>query len=244
MIVGGWQEIEDATIDLCVTEFVSAPNAEDFVQVTRVLKSGRRLVCLVKDNLNAAAAKTLFYSQQVLRFAELAGLGVRHHIIWHDPTHAAKWLAGKGFPHGPSVVVNHNISDIWVFQKRDTWTSHLARYTQLPESELPYDIMDRDFFDKYVRTSVWTRAGTMAKDEGYPSAPIELFASLIRMWSRPLETVLDIQPHTGNVGIAALRWHRKPLLMTQDEIETESLAARLESERMNLARKTILGLTL
>lgn len=229
-----YKDLEAESIGLCVSDISDKEFTRgEFEAVYRLLKPGRRFVVVCHDGLeNSAGLDYLPPSSRAVSLAVLEGFRVRHHLVWNDPTAGERWLAGKTFPRGPSVVPNHTISDIWVFQKPDTWTSHSARYEPLPETELPYDVMDRRFFETYVKQGVWDMNGTRSKDEGYPDAPVSLFEPFVRMWSRPREKVLDVLPENGNVLVAAVKWRREPVWIESDPVREMALQMRVEDAIM------------
>lgn len=243
MIVASLEAVPEESVGLAISQ----PGRTDltlalFQAVRARLQPGRRFVVVTQDSFDSRDGEAQGFQAGVaaVSLARAVNFAVRHHIIWcYDG--GESWLAGKGFPHGPAVNVNQNFSDIWVFQKPDTWTSHKSRYAALPEELLQYDVMDRAFFEAVVRRAVWFEQPLHAGDAGYPEAPLTLLSPLVRMWSRPGDTVLDVCPHTGQIGVASLQWKRNPILVAKNAPHADVLRLRLENNMVLAATSQLLN---
>ncbi len=234
-----WERIESESVGLCIAQGTARDmRINAFHNAMRVLQPGRRLVVVVhpfddvSDNSSAACVSC----------ANLAGFTTRHHIIWRNPTAGERWLIGKSFPHGPSVVVNQNFADIWVFQKPEPpRTNHHAKYVALREDLLVYDVMDNEFRERFAKNAIWECADLREGDDGYPDVPLEILYPLIRMWSRPGETVLDLGTATGQVALAAMQWKRDPLVLTGELGKGQRVMRRLEADWTRQLNQNLLG---
>lgn len=214
-------EISDNSIGLVVIEMTDTVGYEQFREYARILETGRRLVVLCEDSFDGRNAEIEgdFRSARAVGAAKLAEFRVRQHLIWNNPKAGESWLAGKGFPHGPAVVVNQTFRDIWVFQKTDTWVSHLARYAPLEERLEAFDVMDRKFFLRWMKNPLW---------EG---SAAEVYTAMVRMWSRPGDVCLGQEIEFGR---AVETWHRQARLVASGQ-PAENLRRAVEKETIMLA---------
>jgi len=240
------KKLPDACIDLCVSSppyynakpYSSCDKYEDYVawlgevfgQLGRTLKPGRRLcwnICdySVKED-NGTFAATI--SADSVKAAERAGLRLRHWIIWEYPGAVAIRHPIGSFPNGPSVVINHTIEFVIVFQKP---LQKYHSYGKLPPELEPYNKMGKDFFIRFVANQIWRiwRESNAVHPAVFPE---ELVEPMIRMWSRPSELVLDPFMGSGTTAVSAMLWRRKFFGIERDETYRQYALDRIKRREL------------
>jgi site-specific DNA-methyltransferase (adenine-specific) len=203
----------------------------------RLLKPGRRLVWNVDDLLKSKEFRNCTVSADSCILAKKVGFTVKTKVVWRDTMNAEGWLPGT-YPHGPSVVINWCLEDVWVFQKPNPDPKpHLnhSRYPKLPPELAKYDVMDKEFLIKYARNPVWDIRSESALRVGHPAPfPEELTIPPIRMWSRPGEVVGDPFMGSGTTARAALKWRRHFLGFERKREYIQLARRRIERRRIEL----------
>jgi modification methylase len=227
------------------TEYASWESYEAYVewldlvmaQLARLIKPGRR-VCwnimdyaIVKENGTFSVPISAHSIQAALKH----GLELRDWIIWQVPGMLNSNAPTGTFPGGPSVVLNHSVSFVIVFQKP---AKDRPAYTPLPPELEKYNVMGKSFLQTYVRSQVWQIDFTHADHKDHPAAfPEELVTPMIRMWTRPGELVFDPFMGSGTTAVAALAWRRDFLGTERMESYYHFAKKRVAERQFSLSQK-------
>lgn len=200
---------------------------EVWKETKRILVSGGRLCINIGENKR----QNITFPTYSAFVQQCVGMGMlyRGTIIWnkHSAAKHTAWGSWKSASN-PHIVPRHEY--ILVFSKGE-W--------KLNNGDEKSDITDKEFMD--CTRSVWTFAPESRKMIGHPAPfPEELPYRLIKFYSFPNQTVLDMFAGSGTVGVVAKRLGRKFVLI-DNSIEYCRLAQnriRKETSQKKLSAKT------
>ncbi len=232
------QQVQSESIDLAIAMPPHYKVVKDYDQyvtcarlwlqaIHRALKPGHRLVWIVRnfeadtyrDGLHPFAHDSMWLATNV-------GFVLRDEIVWHDPADQERFPTGS-WPYGPSACTRHTgLHHLLILQKPAVKDKY-ERYSQLRADLKPYNVMDTRFYSERMSRVVWE----VHRDRNNDGVPEALAEPLIRMWSRPGDTVLDPFVRDGAVCATALTWKRH-YLGVECDANRAKLAERNVQARM------------
>ncbi len=187
----------------------------------RVLAHGGRLCINVGENKRPEVTTPPFvaFTNACLSM----GMLYRGTIIWNKNAAAnhTAWGSWRS-PSNPHIVPRHEY--ILVFSKGGYKLDGLNTNDDT-------QISHKDFMD--CTHSIWSIGTESAKKIGHPAPfPVELPRRLIKFYSYPGDTVLDMFAGSGTVGVAAIELGRKYILIEKSQHFCDIAAARLIEKSM------------
>jgi len=193
---------------------------EVWKETKRILVPGGRLCINIGENKrqNITFPTYSAFVQQCITL----GMLYRGTLIWnkHSAAKHCAWGSWKSASN-PHIVPRHEY--ILIFSKNE-WKL---------KSDRKSDITDKEFME-YTR-SIWTFAPESRKAIGHPAPfPEELPYRLIRFYSFPGQTVLDMFGGSGTVGVVAKRLGRNFILIDNSEEYCRLASNRIKKEEAQI----------